>query len=91
MRCTVPTPAEELLAEYEAREREGPDFMRIRPGSVIADAPVVTLDLVASARLPLRWAVTTTFIPIERAARSTIYANVSCYRPARRRSAERAT
>jgi hypothetical protein len=37
----VPTPAEELLAEYEAREREGLDFMRIRPGSVIADAPVV--------------------------------------------------
>jgi hypothetical protein len=36
--------AEELLAEYERREREGPDFMRIRPGSVIAEAPLVTLD-----------------------------------------------
>lgn len=39
-----PEQAAELLAEYEQREREGPDFMRIRPGSVIADAPVVTLD-----------------------------------------------
>jgi hypothetical protein len=39
-----PEQAEGLLAEYERREREGPDFMRIRPGSVIADAPLVTLD-----------------------------------------------
>jgi hypothetical protein len=39
-----PEQAEELLAEYERREREGPDFMRQRPGSVIADAPLVTLD-----------------------------------------------
>jgi len=39
-----PEAAEELLAEYERREREGPDFMRQRPGSVIADAPLVTLD-----------------------------------------------
>jgi hypothetical protein len=39
-----PEQAEELLVEYERREREGPDFMRQRPGSVIAEAPVVTLD-----------------------------------------------
>jgi hypothetical protein len=39
-----PEAADELLAEYERREREGPDFMRIRPQSVIADAPLVTLD-----------------------------------------------
>src|SRR5215510_15954040 len=39
-----PEQAEELLAEYERRERAGPDFMRQRPGSVIAEAPVVTLD-----------------------------------------------
>jgi hypothetical protein len=37
-----PAQADELLAEYERREREGPDFMRIRPQSVIA--PLVTLD-----------------------------------------------
>jgi hypothetical protein len=36
--------AEELIAEYERRERAGPDFLRQRPGSVIADAPVVNLD-----------------------------------------------
>jgi hypothetical protein len=40
----TPEAADQLLAEYERRERAGPDFMRIRPGSVIADAPVVTLD-----------------------------------------------
>src|SRR5262249_33459095 len=39
-----PERADELLAEYERREREGPDFMRQRPGSVIAEAPLVTLD-----------------------------------------------
>jgi hypothetical protein len=39
-----PQQAEELLAEYERRERAGPDFMRQRPGSVIAAAPLVTLD-----------------------------------------------
>src|SRR5215831_14113534 len=39
-----PEQAEELLAEYERRERAGPDFMRQRPGSVIAEAPLVTLD-----------------------------------------------
>jgi len=39
-----PDQAEALLAEYERREREGPDFMRQRPGSVIADAPLVMLD-----------------------------------------------
>jgi hypothetical protein len=37
-----PEQAEELLAEYEAREKEGPDFMRFRPQSVIADPPLVT-------------------------------------------------
>lgn len=39
-----PEQADALLAEYERREREGPDFMRQRRGSVIADAPLVTLD-----------------------------------------------
>jgi hypothetical protein len=46
-----PEQADELLAEYERREREGPDFMRIRPGSVITDAPVVTLDRNERVRL----------------------------------------
>jgi hypothetical protein len=32
-----PDQAEELLAEYGAREREGPDLTRIRPQSVIAE------------------------------------------------------
>ena len=36
-----PEQVDELLAEYERREREGPDFMLIRPQSVIADAPLV--------------------------------------------------
>src|SRR5262245_42865850 len=39
-----PEAADELLAEYERREREGPDFMRQRPGSVVAEAPLITLD-----------------------------------------------
>src|SRR5262249_19427885 len=39
-----PGEAAELLAEYERREREGPDFMRQRPGTAIADAPPVVLD-----------------------------------------------
>src|SRR5215813_5104806 len=39
-----PEQATELLAEYERREREGPDFLRQRPGSGIAEAPVVALD-----------------------------------------------
>src|SRR5262245_23303855 len=44
MTSQQPEAADELLAEYERREREGPDFMRQRPGSVIADAPLVMLD-----------------------------------------------
>jgi hypothetical protein len=48
-----PDQAEELLAEYERREREGPDFMRQRPGSVIAEAPVITLD--RNERVRLNW------------------------------------
>jgi hypothetical protein len=40
----APEAAAALIAEYERREREGPDFMRQRPGSVIAEAPLVTLD-----------------------------------------------
>ena len=48
-----PERADELLAEYERREREGPDFMRQRPGSVIAEAPVVTLD--RNERMRLVW------------------------------------
>lgn len=39
-----PEDAEELLREYEQREAEGPDFLRIRPRSVFDDAPMVTLD-----------------------------------------------
>jgi hypothetical protein len=39
-----PEDAEELLREYERREAEGPDFMRVRPKSVFDDAPVVSLD-----------------------------------------------
>jgi hypothetical protein len=46
-----PGEAAELLAEYERREREGPDFMRQRPGSVIAEAPLVTLDRNERVRL----------------------------------------
>jgi hypothetical protein len=48
-----PDQAEELLAEYERRERAGPDFMRQRPGSVVADAPLVTLD--RNERMRLIW------------------------------------
>ena len=33
-----PEHAEELIAEYEAMEQEGPDFMRQRPGSVMTEA-----------------------------------------------------
>jgi hypothetical protein len=47
----APERADELLAEYERREREGPDFMRQRPGSVIAEAPLVTLDRNERTRL----------------------------------------
>jgi hypothetical protein len=39
-----PEAAEELLREYEKREAEGPDFLRIRPKSVFDEAPLVTLD-----------------------------------------------
>jgi hypothetical protein len=49
----APEQAVELLAEYERREREGPDFMRERPGSVIAEAPLVTLD--RNERMRLIW------------------------------------
>src|SRR5262245_22448236 len=48
-----PGEAAELLAEYERREREGPDFMRQRPDSVIAEAPLVTLD--RNERVRLVW------------------------------------
>jgi hypothetical protein len=46
-----PECAAELMAEYERREREGPEFMRQRPGSVIAEAPLVTLDRNERVRL----------------------------------------
>jgi hypothetical protein len=39
-----PEQAEELIAEYERREGEGPEFMRQRPGSDITEAPLVNLD-----------------------------------------------
>ena len=46
-----PDCAAELMTEYERREREGPEFMRQRPGSVIAEAPLVTLDRNERVRL----------------------------------------
>src|SRR5262249_36662153 len=46
-----PERAEELLAELESREREGPEFMRERPRSVIAEAPLVSLDRNERVRL----------------------------------------
>src|SRR5262245_32765696 len=49
----APEQAAELLAEYERREREGPDFIRQRPGSVIAEAALVTLD--RNERIRLVW------------------------------------
>src|SRR5262245_63609080 len=49
-----PEAADELLAEYERRERAGPDFMRQRPGSIIADAPLGTLDRNERIRLAQR-------------------------------------
>jgi hypothetical protein len=39
-----PEQAEELLAEFERREREGPEFMRERPDSVVTEAPLNKLD-----------------------------------------------
>jgi hypothetical protein len=54
-----PEQAAELLAEYERREREGPDFMRQRPGSVIAEAPVVTLDRNERIRLVYKFRMLT--------------------------------
>jgi hypothetical protein len=47
----TPEAADVLLAEYEKREQEGPEFLRQRPGSVIAEAPLVTLDRNERARL----------------------------------------
>jgi hypothetical protein len=46
-----PEQAEELIAEYERREREGPEFMRQRPGSIVTEAPLVSLDRNERARL----------------------------------------
>jgi hypothetical protein len=48
-----PERAAELLAELEQREREGPDFLKQRPGSVVAEAPVVSLD--RNERIRLVW------------------------------------
>jgi hypothetical protein len=39
-----PELVEELIAEYECREQEGPEFMRQRPVSSITEAPLVNLD-----------------------------------------------
>jgi hypothetical protein len=47
----TPEQAEELIAEYERREQEGPDFLRIRPESTFAEAPVINLDRNARIRL----------------------------------------
>ena len=46
-----PEQAEELLADFEQREREGPEFMRQRPNSVVTEAPLVNLDRNARIRL----------------------------------------
>src|SRR5262245_63555422 len=54
-----PGEAAALLAEYERREREGPDFMRQRPGSVIAEAPLVTLDRNERVRLVYKFRMLT--------------------------------
>lgn len=60
MAARTPEDAEELLREYERREAEGPDFMRVRPKSVFDDAPAVSLldDLElsgSSGALRRRW------------------------------------
>jgi hypothetical protein len=46
-----PEQAEELIAECEQLEQEGPDFMRQRPGSVITEAPMVKLGRETRRRL----------------------------------------
>lgn len=51
----APELADELLAEYERRERAGPEFMRQRPGSVVAEAPIVTLDRNERIRLVFKF------------------------------------
>jgi hypothetical protein len=48
-----PEQAEELIAEYEAREQEGPEFMRQRPDSAVTEAPKVNLD--RNERYRLLW------------------------------------
>jgi hypothetical protein len=48
-----PEQAEELIAEYERREGEGPEFMRQRPDSVVTVAPLVSLD--RNERIRLVW------------------------------------
>ena len=50
-----PEQAKELLAEFERREREGPEFMRQRPDSVIAEAPLVNLDRNERIRLTTKF------------------------------------
>jgi hypothetical protein len=46
-----PELAQELFAELERREREGPEFIRQRPDSAVTDAPLVTLDRNERVRL----------------------------------------
>jgi hypothetical protein len=50
-----PEQAEGLLAEFERREREGPDFMRQRPDSVVTEAPLNNLDRNARIRLTTKF------------------------------------
>jgi hypothetical protein len=50
-----PEAAAELLAEYESREREGPEWLRQRPGSIVTEAPRVNLDRNALARLAVKF------------------------------------
>jgi hypothetical protein len=51
----TPEQAEELIAEYERREQEGLDFLRIRPESTFAEAPVINLDRNARIRLAAKF------------------------------------
>jgi hypothetical protein len=48
-----PEQAAVLIAEYERREGEGPEFTRQRPDSVITEAPMVHLD--RNERIRLVW------------------------------------
>jgi hypothetical protein len=54
-----PDQADALIAELERREQEGPDFLRIWPDSVFAEAPIINLDRNERVRLTMRFRVLT--------------------------------